>query len=365
MPDQLPRHIPALDGLRGLAILLVLSWHSMPVTHGFFPGWAGVDLFFVLSGYLITGKLLATKDGPNYFLNFYRNRALRILPLYYAVLFSFLAVVLLFVQKQHLAEFSIYTGHWKSFMLFTQNWTFIFVGYPKNISLAHFWSLAIEEQFYLAWPVVILLTKSPASRIKLFAALIILVMLVRTALYLFYPPSHFPDHFNTFLRADSLIAGALLYQLHHAGIKIDAGMVKRAALLLLILIVVGLIATGVSPFTLFFGTVGYTVVALFFACVLHLIVVPGKNAPDRIFRWPFLRYCGKISYGLYILHLPIILLAGTKMTAWGTTRWPAGPGLVFAASMTICLLLAFLFSTLSFRWFESWFLRLKAPSPRI
>src|ERR1700743_1695759 len=123
MPGKLSQHIPALDGIRGLAILLVLAWHSIPTIHPFFPAWVGVDLFFVLSGYLITGRLLATKDRPGFFSRFYRNRALRILPLYYTVVIVFLAMVHFFVQEKTLPSFSLYTGHWKSFLFFTQNWT--------------------------------------------------------------------------------------------------------------------------------------------------------------------------------------------------------------------------------------------------
>src|SRR6201999_1115975 len=95
-----PHRIASLDGLRGIAVLLVFTWHYLPATHSFFPGWTGVDLFFVLSGYLITQRLMATRQTPNYFSHFYRNRALRIFPLYYTFVIGFLLLAHFFVRPQ-------------------------------------------------------------------------------------------------------------------------------------------------------------------------------------------------------------------------------------------------------------------------
>ena len=356
------RHIPALDGLRGVAILLVLLWHSFPIMEYFLPGWSGVDLFFVLSGYLITGRLLATKGRPDYLSNFYRNRALRILPLYYSVFIGFLIMIHLFVQKKNLPEFSVYTDHWKSFLVFTQNWTFIFDGFPRNGSLIPLWTLAVEEQFYLVWPFVILLIPSGRARWKIFASLIVLIMVTRTACYLYYPPSHQFNYYNTFFRADALIIGSLLCQLHNDNIRSNNKWIRLIALILLaVVIIAGLVLKNLDPTNLFYGTIGYTLLALFFACILHLAVTPGVSTIAGFLRLPFLRFCGKISYGLYLLHEPIIEAAGTKMSVWGVTRWPGHASLINTLSMTVCLLFTFLLATLSFRYFESFFLRLKSP----
>jgi len=359
------RHVPALDGLRGIAILLVLLWHSAPFTQSFLPGWSGVDLFFVLSGYLITGRLLGTKGRPHYFSGFFRNRALRILPLYYAVVTGFLLVVHLFVQPKNLPEFSLYTHHWQDFALFLQNWPIVFYGLPRNPSLAPLWSLAVEEQFYLVWPFVILLLPSPRASFRTFTCLIIIIMAARTICYLHYPSLHTSNYFNTFFRVDSLIIGALLCQLHTAGTKIPMQTARILALALLMLIITGnALAKSVDLTNLFNGTIGYTLFALLFACVMHLCILPGNRAMTRFFENPFLRFCGKISYGLYILHSPIIQTAGTKMVYWGISRWPGYDNLIMTLSMTICLLLTFALATLSFRYFESWFLQYKSRPAR-
>jgi peptidoglycan/LPS O-acetylase OafA/YrhL len=357
------RHIAALDGLRGVAIILVLLNHAVFVSARFFPGWSGVDLFFVLSGYLITGRLLATRDRPNYLANFYRNRALRILPLYYAVIIGFFLVVHLFVQKKNLPEFSVYIDHWKGFLVFTQNWTYIRYGFPKNRSLIPLWSLAVEEQFYLIWPLVVLAISSATARWKIFAGLIILILITRTAFCLYYPSSNSLNYYNTFFRADALLIGSLLCQLHNSNIKLNNGWMKLGALVLLtVFIAAGLILHNVNFDNPFYGTIGYTLLALFFACILHLAVVPGSGKIAGFLRLPFLRYCGKISYGLYLFHDPIIQAAGTKIYTWGNSRWPGHPDLIYSIAGAICVLPAFLLATLSFYYFESFFLRLKSHS---
>jgi peptidoglycan/LPS O-acetylase OafA/YrhL len=360
---KLSAYIPALDGLRGMAILFILLWHCMPSSQDYFPGWSGVDLFFVLSGYLITRSLLATRDRPDYLSHFYRNRALRILPLYYLVVIGFLLAIHLFVQKKNLPEFSFYTQHWPSFLLFLQNWPVVISGVPRNPSLVHLWSLAIEEQFYLIWPFVILFIPSPRAILRVFACLIIVIMTTRTIVFLHYPSSQTPNYFNTFFRVDSLIVGALLCQLHVAGTKIPAQAVRILALVLLILIIAGnSLVKNVLPANPFNGTIGYTLFALLFACLLHICMMPGNRAITRLFEYPFLRFCGKISYGLYVLHYLIIQSPETKMLYWGMTRWPGHANLIFALSMTVSLLLSFLLATLSFYYFESFFLRLKSHS---
>src|ERR1700741_4392574 len=151
----MPRKIPQLDAIRGIAILVVVV-HNL---HGLdFPplslvtnyGWMGVDLFFVLSGFLITGILLDTKLSEHYFRNFYARRGLRIWPLYYAVLL-FMFVVVPLLRPQDTAELFQRSSPWWSYPLFLQNFLVnapaLAVG-PLGVS----WSLAVEELFYLVWP---------------------------------------------------------------------------------------------------------------------------------------------------------------------------------------------------------------------
>ena len=166
-----PHHNPALDGVRGLAILCVLGHHliyvnqqaTTPVyvwSRAFIDSlWCGVDIFFALSGFLITGILVRTLSAPGYFRNFYGRRTLRIFPLYYFVLF----VLLLCTPWLHIAWGSqiwrllTYTNH-PFPPLHDSQWSFYFGG---NISLVNFWSLHIEEQFYLFWPLLVFLFRLP------------------------------------------------------------------------------------------------------------------------------------------------------------------------------------------------------------
>ena len=159
-PDQRNK---ALDGVRGLALLIVVvhntAWISGTSNHFTFKlytsaaaaGWAGVQLFFVLSGFLITGILLDTQHAPNYFRRFYVRRTLRIFPLYFLMLAVAVFVVAPLQRDSSWAQ-SVHSYQW-TYWLYVSNWTEPF-GYSVH-GLSHLWSLAVEEQFYLIWPLVV------------------------------------------------------------------------------------------------------------------------------------------------------------------------------------------------------------------
>lgn len=355
--DSHPGYIPALDGIRGLAILMVTVWHYFYSLHSWFPGWSGVDLFFVLSGYLITGRLIQTKGTPGFFLGFYRNRALRILPLYFLMLIAFFTILHLFI-KNNLSSFAIYTGHWPSFFIFTENWTFIRFGFPRDLSLLPLWSIAVEEQFYLFWPLIILLIPSGKSRIWIFSAAIFLTLLSRSLCYRI-TASPYQCYYNTFFRLDGMLAGSLLYQLHYSRINIPLRLFKWITAVLLIALIAGsYLSKSVSPYSFFNATAGYTLIALFFTCLLHM-AVQSEWQISRFLKMGFLRYLGKISYALYLVHVPILLFLGTRLHFWGMARWPERPALVHWTSVIASLLLSIVISVISYRYFESWFLRFK------
>ena len=180
-------YIPQLDGIRGLAIILVISFHYLGFIPLFSFGWCGVDLFFVLSGYLITSRLIVLQEQKNHLLKFYKNRALRILPLYYLTLIIFYAGFNLLVKKENLYLFDFYNHNWISFALFFQNWSFIYYSGPRENFLDHFWSLAIEEQFYLVWPFFLYKFRQQRYFYKLVFIIIILIIITRTFLYIQYP----------------------------------------------------------------------------------------------------------------------------------------------------------------------------------
>ena len=217
------KHFAALDGVRGLAIILVMAYHYMvlmPFTiHSAAlgaavvvcsKGWCGVDLFFVLSGFLITGILYDSRENPRYFRNFYARRTLRIFPLYYAVLLSVAALLFLawlLVPRLWLAQPKL--GE----LAAVQPWLWTYttnIAVAKGIPVplvAHFWSLAVEEQFYLVWPLVMFAlpkrAMAPVALSLATAALFIRLGLTYAgwsdgAIYVLTP-----------CRMDSLAAGAL------------------------------------------------------------------------------------------------------------------------------------------------------------
>ncbi len=151
--DRNEKRVPALDGLRGLAILLVALGHIFYSLYPFKFGWIGLNLFFVLSGYLITMRLFhhLKMDGRRYFQNFYARRVLRKYPFCLACLLVFFALLPLVYSRYFLYFSSVYEiqgWYWG----YASNWYIFLFGLPKNPVFFHFWSLAVEEQFYLIWP---------------------------------------------------------------------------------------------------------------------------------------------------------------------------------------------------------------------
>ena len=159
-------YVPALDGIRGIAILTVMLHHftifGMVRPNNFIDvqfyrlasaGWCGVDLFFVLSGFLITGILLDTKSGPHFFRNFYMRRVLRIFPLYYGFLIVIFVLIPLAIQVGDKFQTLLDQQGW--YWSYLINLPIAFKGWSSVIIIDHFWSLAVEEQFYLFWPLVV------------------------------------------------------------------------------------------------------------------------------------------------------------------------------------------------------------------
>jgi peptidoglycan/LPS O-acetylase OafA/YrhL len=316
-------HIPALDGLRGLAILAVLLFKSSEgfqastlsgkaVGQVFGFGWAGVDLFFVLSGFLISGILLDTRGQPHYFRNFYARRTLRVFPLYYGVLL--LSFVLL-------PRFLPAHGPGMARIVRNQGWLWT---YTTNIAFLvkrsvffdagwlrfnHFWSLAIEEQFYLVWPLLIFLL----SRRRLAIACWMLVggaLMLRVALYLAHqrPGAMF---YPTPCRTDSLAIGALLA----IGIRGPLGienlsrLAKKGAIVSgLALVAVGIWRKKQDVNDITTLTFGFTLLAVFAGSILALALKPsGSSRWVDLLELRPLRLLGKYSYAMYVLHMWVIV----------------------------------------------------------
>jgi peptidoglycan/LPS O-acetylase OafA/YrhL len=308
--------IPELDGVRGVAILLVLLFHFQGVRPPWVPkaltypmviGWSGVDLFFVLSGFLITRILIATRGSANYFSAFYARRALRILPLYLVAVFLCFRVGLPLAERLGVpVEADRTVEPW--FWLHASNWASAFGRDVKPLS--HFWSLAIEEQFYAVWPLVVLLVP-PRRLAKACGAIAAASATARVAAAAAGVPAE-ALHRLTVFRIDALAIGGLL-----AAAVADPRLRSRLRTRLRLLAVVSfalLVAAVVAgrgaaspPMTRY----GYTLFAVFYAVfVFFAFDASGSTGwlATRL-RSPALRAFGKYSYGIYVFHYPISLAA--------------------------------------------------------
>lgn len=308
-------HRPGLDGIRGVAILLVLLVHGGILEGGF--GFIGVNTFFVLSGFLITCLLIEEYDRTSNisFRQFYLRRALRLLPALITMLLLFVAFSFVFdPYKRALRE----TYEALSALFYFSNWAGIYhIG--RHISLAHTWSLSIEEQFYIVWPAILLFALSKTTRSSLLCWITlatVAAVLVRISLWVggttnvsgnILPEN--PDRLvaGTDTRADSLLLGCF------AGVLISSNMLPQKIWFRNLLRGAamaagpGLLALGVcwitSPFMICAGWLLASVLAA--ALILHLVSAdPGPL--HYILQNSFLVFVGEISYGLYVWHFPIL-----------------------------------------------------------
>lgn len=311
--------IPELDGLRGIAIALVLAHHLFYSAPGAPLGWSGVDLFFVLSGFLIGGILLDARGSPNYFNAFYVRRVFRILPIYYAWIGTYLLVMAIagrFLQT-HLPGGQ---GGWESWAtlgaqgLFLQN--FHTASYSSVVGVTWFlatWSLAVEEQFYLVTPIVIRLL--PRCRLYVLLATVILsTPFLRTFLHFYFPMRPHDDLGLAYTlmpcRADALAIGVLTALLwRHNGLR--DWLSKQGSSVLLILTTIFLAGVGAlckwAPYhdSLVEQSAGYTWIAIFYALVLLLTLSKPSGWLAYFTRLPWLRQLGKVSYCVYLIHMAV------------------------------------------------------------
>ena len=343
-PDGRPRHVPSLDGLRGVAILLVLFFHFFydrsggPLLDAFGAaaplGEAGVDLFFVLSGFLITRILLSTKGSDRYFSNFYGRRAVRILPLYSG------ALLVLFIVWPALAGDEIVP-------LYEQAWYWLYannIAYTFRVSIPgpiHFWSLAVEEHFYLVWP--LLVAALPLGRLARTTVLLVGVAVATRFLLLH---AGFIAGYFTLARMDALAVGCLLAVWERQG-RLDVH--RRLFAVAGPCLAVGLVVLWVLPGSDGVELTKYTVAALAFGCLLGTMVTrPPSARLNRVLSARALRFTGRISYGMYVLHPSVYHTLGSRVQPLGV-----------AVELLAVVGATYLVSYVVFRFYETPFLKLK------
>lgn len=355
------QHFPALDGLRGVAILLVLAFHLYrpPLTPAGRAivrftqfGGAGVNLFFVLSGFLVTGILLRQRGAPGYFKNFYARRVLRIFPLYYAALTVIAAATL--VLQSRLPQLAPLVRAQPWLWTYTNN-VFEFVsGKPLPI-VGHFWSLAVEEQFYLLWPIVVAVV-APRGMWVVCGVCVAIAIATRASLLgnVDYGLAMRLTPWNL----DALAVGAALaLWFFRRGNLVTFRAVGSWCVAAWCAWVVA-VALRVLPLPggalrLVFDELG----ALAFGGLL-VLALDGRLVRQAL-QAPWLRACGHYSYGIYVLHWPL-----HSLVALGLQPVIARQQGALAVLLAVLLALAeagltFVLARASFRLFESRFLSLK------
>lgn len=355
------KRVLELDGVRGVAILMVLIYHGFapamvaaPFAWTGFPrlvesvasvGWMGVDLFFVLSGFLITGILLDAAGKPHYFKNFYARRALRILPLYYLIL------VLIAILSKGSGSY-VLLG-----VFYLSNMAPLF-GIP--MIYVPLWSLSVEEHFYLLWPWLV-------SRLRLRGITILAVAvcvaepIVRAIGYHYWAGGvgeAWRMSYYSWFRFDGLAAGALL-----------ASFVRSKYFSKLRLYFVGLTSIGVGGLiaavtplhTLIHFSLEFTVSTLFGVAVLSTVLSGEVHLLRTITRSKWLVKCGELSYCLYIIHWMAFYCVwdwiGGEYPAWFVSR--IGPFGTLCVRALVVYVVSFIFAEISRRYFEGPILKLK------
>jgi peptidoglycan/LPS O-acetylase OafA/YrhL len=372
---QLQSRIPELDGVRGVAILLVVSFHYLEIPAdggGWFGnvaraflsfGWSGVDLFFVLSGFLIGGIVIDNREATNRFRTFYIRRICRIFPLYFLwlSLYYFLPLLL----PTGLPGSSAYGGEifhfpkW-GYIFFLQNFYTAATGDFGSQWMAATWSLAVEEQFYLLLPALIWIAL-PRKPVRVFVVLIALVPLFRIFLFLFQ--SKLFLYVLLPCRADALLLGVLcayLVRLERSYEWLRRNTKMLNAIFLCLLAGVGYLAflgrgrNAMGILNLFeMATYGFSLVALFYACLLLIATVNRESVIGSFLRIRLLRHFGILAYGIFLTHSAIHaamldLLVGVGGTGANKITALSGNFVSLLAFLTTWLLAAF-----SWRFFEA------------
>ncbi|HTU26818.1 MAG TPA: acyltransferase [Pirellulales bacterium] len=373
----LPKHIPALDGIRGLAILLVTAYRfnlgPTDVDYGFVGrilfkaltmGSLGVDLFFVLSGFLITGILFDAKGSSHFFRDFYVRRALRIYPLYYGVLIlAFVVLPLAFGARYSL--FPEARADQASLWLYVANFLMGIRNEWCLGSFRHFWSLCVEEHFYLLWPLVIFFC---SRRQALVACLLTIICATvgRMAWIACDGPKVAVEAFTCF-QCDGLALGAFL-----ALVARGSDGIRRY----IPWAIVGMVLTGITLGFIYaqpnHQAWGFpiTLRAGFFGGLL-LLAVSARSTTllGKVWGSGFLRFFGKYSYAMYVFQLPLIEILASYLTPEGLIEQTGSAFLGRMAYMVAMFAITTALSVISFHLFEKHFLALKnkfhTESPRL
>ncbi|NYF79672.1 acyltransferase family protein [Granulicella arctica] len=365
-------HIPALDGIRGMAILLVLIdhlfWANGSTGSRIFDlasrirasTYCGVNLFFALSGFLITGILIDTLNVPHYFRTFYARRTLRIFPLYYG---SLLALLLL------TWHFHFSWGGWQYYFLtYTSNLALWRSHIPLQLgvfNINHFWSLQVEEQFYLVWPLVVYRIRKPETLVRI--SLISCIVILGIRIFLVAMRSHpgfeniYLPYSPTFSCADNILFGCCLSALVRT--RARETVLRLAprifAIAAAILLVAAILNGGLEWTTsIFIQTLGFSLIGITSTAVIAMTLKPGSNT-QSLFQNRALRFLGTYSYGIYVFHYSLAGWLTEPMRLFFNQHLHSKALSVILEALAVGVL-SILVALLSYRLYEVPFLRLKS-----
>src|SRR5579862_4062590 len=370
-PDR--NRIPELDGLRGLAISMVVVYHFFQATMIVTPGtalsyiqaaarlsWSGVDLFFVLSGFLIGGILLDSRASTNYYSVFYKRRFFRIVPLYALTLLAVPALV--FVMRAGYGDslkfwLTMDGPPWYAYWTFTQNFWMTHIGSFSANGLGMTWSLAVEEQFYLTVPLYI----RALSRRWLLRSVVVGVCsapVLRSILSFYWPQDSVGTYTMMLCRADALLLGvlaALLLRDERWKERIrNGGRVFAIAGPVLLLGLGVLTLRGWNYVSPVMKSVGYTWLAFSYFALLLFVVTRPASLFSKVLRFRWLCWIGTLAYGIYLIHQPVqYLLYGIFLRQ--------GPAITGVASFLVAVTgvgLTLMLAIFSWRYFEQPLIRM-------
>jgi peptidoglycan/LPS O-acetylase OafA/YrhL len=353
--------IAELDGFRAFAVILVMFTHTWPmdnslVWHGLQLSWIRLDGLFVISGFLIAGILLDTRAEPGFFQRFYRRRALRILPLYYALLVS-LTLLGVFSQTPGYREMLTKWGSPLWFFAYVGNIPTALTGdFPFGLgeSFVPLWSLQIEEQFYLVFPVLVYFFSPKALKIVLWV-LAALSVIIRMAIFALYPENRFAQYVLLPCRMEGLSFGALIaIRLREGPWEIRKTRLSWLAVSWLIVAVLCAAITGSRCETPFNRTLGYLVSSIAAARLILWLIFNQNSKATSFLRWKPVQHLGRISYGVYLLHEPV-QWAITSADRHLGLKW-FDHGLLIVPAVIVVTLFA---AAASWRYLEAPLLRLK------